>query len=211
MTRLAYLGADKQFSVKIIFNRGKEQTDETKPETVARSLRTSDDKIIEFRNDRFARECTFFINKSGEVEEKKGSIKIVKLQPGGAETTLLEYQINLSVHFGDKFQVAEVDLPEPEKKSEDMKGVILKKFKYRVAITPLKDKDKALYSTCVEYREKLEFVRQEDLRKKKEQKEREEQDAAVRRSTLKRTDTNGSAVLSNSNNDSFVSSTSEPR
>jgi hypothetical protein len=59
--------ADKQFSVKIIFERGKNQTDETKPETVARSLRTSDDKVVEFRNEKFSRECTFFINKNGEV------------------------------------------------------------------------------------------------------------------------------------------------
>lgn len=142
------------------------------------------------------------------------------MQPGGAETTLLEYMINLSVHFGEKFFVAEVDLPEPEKKTEDMKGIILKKFKYKCSITPQKDKDKALYNTCVEYREKLEFIRQEDARKKREQKERESiadpgraSVPGTRNSTKDAgiPDTPGSGVNLGSGNNSFVSDAPEPR
>jgi hypothetical protein len=136
--------ADKQFSLKLIFNRGNEQQDETKPETVSKSLRTSDLKTLEFRNDCFKRECNFYI-KNGEVDEKKASVKFVKMQPGGSEVVLLDFAINLSGHFGEKFQISEVDLPEPEKKTEETKGIILKKLKYKCTITPIKDKDKDLY------------------------------------------------------------------
>ena len=97
--------------MKLIFNRGKEQKDETKPETVPRSLRQGDDKTVEWKNESYKRECTFYI-KNGEVEEKKGSIKIVKLQPGGKEDTLCECPINLSTHFGEKFHFGEIDLSE---------------------------------------------------------------------------------------------------
>lgn len=67
------------------------------------------------------------------------------MQPGGSEVMLLEFGINLSAHFGEKFQVAEIDLPEPDKKNEDTKGIILKKLKYKCTITPTRDKDAELY------------------------------------------------------------------
>jgi hypothetical protein len=64
--------------MKLIFERGDQQSDETKPETISRSLRVSDDKTFEFRNEFFTRDCSFFIDK-GEVEAKLAKVKIVKL------------------------------------------------------------------------------------------------------------------------------------
>ena len=88
--------------------------------SVAKSVRSIDDKLVEFRSDSFARTSSFFI-KNGEVEDKKANIRIVKLQPGGSEVFLLDYEINLSQHFGDKYLIADIDLPtvDPAKKNED--------------------------------------------------------------------------------------------
>jgi len=69
---------------------------------VSKSLRGSSNKTIEFYNVQFKRESTFFI-KDGEVEEKKATVKIVKIQPKGKEIVLLKVEINLSGHFGEKF------------------------------------------------------------------------------------------------------------
>lgn len=143
-----------------MFNRGKEQTDSTKPETVSRSLRSSDDKTIEWKNEKFSRESTFFTNKNGEVEEKKASVKIVMLLPGGKEHLLAEAPINLSNHFGEKFHQAEIDLGDwSAKKTDESKGIIMKKLVYKCAITIVKEKERAMFEACCEYREKLEYLR----------------------------------------------------
>ena len=90
------------------------------------------------------------------------------MQPGGSEIVLLDFEVNLAGHFGENFQIADVDLPELDKKTDETKGIILKNLKYKCSIIPLREKDKNLYLQCTNYREKLEFVRQEDNRKKKE-------------------------------------------
>jgi len=154
------------FTLKLFFSRGKGKDDQTKPEQVSRSLRFNDDKVVQFPEQTFSREGTFFIHDNGEIEKKEAVIKLYSSSPGVDDKLLTELKINLSDFVGQEFDYVEEKI-ELDKKSQ---VTIVKKVAFKARLLLIKNKDAEIYGRCVyaKNRKKAEIVEEQKHKEREE-------------------------------------------
>ena len=92
--------------LKLVFKRGKEQTNISSAQNVSRSVRPMDIKKIKFKpkeneNFPYSRTCTFFM-KDGKAKSKTATVSIVKFT-GGKDQEIGRAEINLADFIGEEW------------------------------------------------------------------------------------------------------------
>ena len=131
-----HIYTSQAFNLKLIVRRGKQARCESETKSVARSMKNSDLKIVSF-TEKWSLPCTYFV-KEGVPEAKTFSLFIVKLLPGGEEVIIAKKEINATMHFGEEYQEATIELEIDNKKAA---GSIVKSMTYQVVISCKEAKD----------------------------------------------------------------------
>ena len=109
-------------------------------------MKNSDLKIISF-TEKWSMPCTYFV-KEGVPDAKKLTVNVIKLLPGGKEVVIAKKEINLSLHFGEDYHEATVDMDAINKKAE---GTLVRSLTYQAIITCRSDKDRKMFNECIHW------------------------------------------------------------
>lgn len=109
-------------------------------------MKNSDLKIISF-TEKWTMPCTYFV-KEGVPEAKKLTVNVIKLMPGGKEVVIAQKVINLSLHFGEDYHEATVQMDVNNKKAE---GTLVRSLTYQAIISCRGDKDREMFNQCIHW------------------------------------------------------------
>ena len=109
-------------------------------------MKNSDLKIVSF-TEKWNMPCTYFV-KEGVPEAKKLTVVVIKLMPGGKEIIIASKVINLSLHFGEEYHEATVEMDVNGKKAD---GTLIRSLTYQAIISCRGDKDREMFNQCIHW------------------------------------------------------------